>query len=157
MADFKAWIVKQPPSFYNENERVLHLQVADNYYFIAKEVLKGKKPGDVLRVKLGDWEVSPTEQQNNFFHKLLQLFIQSGMASTDNYDALKKYIKERYGVAPTEEYVFGKKEECLKSWRDYTKEERKQTISGLIALMMELGVQTKNPEFDSIILQFGGA
>jgi hypothetical protein len=115
---------------------------------------------------------SPTNKQNAAFHALCQTFWTSGLHSypAKSFKEFREYIKRDLG-AGAEYYVYVKKDSLLKgkskdkeeaireaaidrdghpvvwmklkSWADYTKRERTETIDRLIATMHQAGVQTK--------------
>ena len=113
-----------------------------------------------------------TSQQNKLFHKLITLWQTSGCCSyTGNLKEVKDYIKRDYGEG-FEYYIYAD-DACrlvkvkdfydvpksirddhdringkLLSWADYTKVQRKNCISNVIAVMIESGVNSK--EFDEI-------
>ena len=123
--------------------------------------------------------ITGTSQQNKAFHALCQEYHRSGLHSYSNSfttfrDEIKKYLGagfESYVYATIEnnkanlekantyeeipEYirkdpdlkrmVMGR----LKSWSDYTKKERRETMDRLISEMRQVGVSTK--KFDEII------
>jgi hypothetical protein len=110
--------------------------------------------------------------QGRAFHSLLQTFWASGLHSyiAKSFQEFKDYIKRDLG-AGAEYYVYVKKDGLLraktkdrdeavqeaavdrygrpvvwmrlKSWADYTKKERTETIDLLISEMHQVGVQTK--------------
>ena len=96
-----------------------------------------------------------TEKQNRVFHALLQEYWASGCHSYNvtNFEDFREVIKLNLG-AGVEEYTrfvtaFGTKRKepvtdyRIKSWADYSKKERKETIDRLIAEMHQAGVKTK--------------
>jgi len=109
---------------------------------------------------------TPTQRQNKAFHALVQEYWTSGAHSypAKTFGEFREYIKRDLGAgfesfvyatpdgikkAATREeippeynnarYAVGK----LKSWSDYTKKERTETIDRLIAEMIQAGVNSK--------------
>jgi len=109
----------------------------------------------------------PTEQQNRAFHALLQEFWVSGCHSYNakDFDQFRDFIKRDLGagferfkyVEQTDQglrWGNAKKREdipktaplmagILKSWSDYSKKQRKETIDRLISTMIQCGVDSK--------------
>jgi hypothetical protein len=113
-----------------------------------------------------------TSRQHRAFFALLQCFWTSGLHSypAKSFEEFRDYIKRDLGVG-AEYYVYVKKDSLLKgkskdkeeavreaavdkdghpvvwmklkSWADYTKRERSETIDRLISTMHQAGVQTK--------------
>jgi hypothetical protein len=114
---------------------------------------------------------TPSNRQNSAFHGLLQIFWASGLHSypAKSFQEFREYIKRDLG-AGAECYIYVKKDGLLrakskdrdeavqeaavdrygrpvvwmklKSWSDYTKKERSETIDRLISEMHQAGVQT---------------
>lgn len=98
---------------------------------------------------------TPTENQNRCWHSLLLEYWNSGCHSYNakSYPHFRELIKLYLG-AGVEKYrdlvdAEGKPAAVpvvryrLKSWRDYTKQERTSAIQNLINEMLQAGVQTK--------------
>ena len=106
-----------------------------------------------------------TQAQNKAFHALVQEFFKSGCHSYNckTWLELREYLKRDIG-AGFESYVYAdetgihkvkNKEEIpegvplthtlgkLKSWANYPKTERRNTLDNLISMMHQSGVQTK--------------
>ena len=102
-----------------------------------------------------------TLRQNDTFHALLQCYWESGCHSYNarNIPEFKIEIKKYLGVGKEQFYNHYDKDGNplkvpelmwrLKSWGDYTKKERKETISRLIAEMETVGVDT--PKYHEIL------
>jgi len=110
--------------------------------------------------KVGCWynaepAAEGTEAQNNAFHALIQEYWVSGCHSYNarSYEHFRAMIKLYLGAGmekfcnlanadgtPCPE---GREDWRLKSWSDYTKRERQETISRLIAEMIQAGVHAK--------------
>ena len=129
----------------------------------------GKYTGDTL--KIGEYyHVEPaatgTDAQNKTFHALVQEYWVSGLHSyqAKTFDEFRNYIKRDLG-AGFEEYSYitpdGKRKKSrarpeevmifdgepfvfgrLKSWADYSKKERRETIDRLLAEMYQAGVNS---------------
>jgi hypothetical protein len=99
-----------------------------------------------------------TEKQNRAFHALLQCYWASGCHSYNarNFEHFRALIKLYLGAGmekfcnvanadgtPCPE---GRSDYRLKSWADYTKKERKETIDRLIAEMEQAGVNSAKYE-----------
>jgi len=102
-----------------------------------------------------------TENQNRAFHALLQCYWASGCHSYNarNFLHFRALIKLNLG-AGAECYTSlvnpdgtpnpeGRRDYRLKSWRGYTKKERRETLDRLIAEMVQAGVNGK--KFDEIL------
>ena len=114
--------------------------------------------GDAL-VPGEEYEVKPhnegTEKQNRAWHALLQEYWASGCHSynvinaQDFREAIKYYlgagVEPFYRTVDTNGRRLDKPiiDYRVKSWKDYTKKERKESIDRLIAEMHQAGVQTK--------------
>jgi hypothetical protein len=115
---------------------------------------------------------SPSNAQNKAFHALCQCFWTSGLHSypAQSFEEFREYIKRDLGMG-AEYYVYVKKDGLLraksksreeavreaavdkagspvvwmklKSWAEYSKVQRTETIDRLIATMHQAGVQTK--------------
>jgi hypothetical protein len=132
----------------------------DGYY-----VESGDAPevGRKYALELAD---TPTQRQNKAFHALLMEYWVSGAHSyiAKNYEEFRDFIKRDLGAGfclyhwfywDGEKIVKGKCKnrsdipKCaeiigkLKSWSDYTKKERTETIDRLIAEMIQAGVNTR--------------
>jgi len=134
-------------------------------------VLSGDAPEQGRKYALEDIAAGTTAQ-NNAFHALVQEFFRSGCHSYTcaSWQELKDFIKrdmgvgydkyfvatpdgakktstseeavallKSYGITDIKKYCFGN----LKSWSEYTKNERKKTMDLLISTMMQAGVNTK--------------
>lgn len=109
---------------------------------------------------------TPTQRQNKAFHALVQEYWTSGAHSypAKTFGEFRDYIKRDLGAGfclyhwfywDGEKMVKGKCENRdgipagaeilgkLKSWSDYTKKERTETIDRLIAEMIQAGVNSK--------------
>ena len=96
-----------------------------------------------------------TDRQNKAFHALLQEYWRSGAHSYNakNFAHFKKIIKRQLGAGVEAYYetintdtgelletpVIKKR---IKSWADYTKKERKETIDRLISEMLQVGIMS---------------
>jgi len=104
-----------------------------------------------------------TAAQNKTWHSLLQVYWSSGCHSykARSFEHFRALIKLFLGAGmekfcnlvnidgtPCPE---GREDYRLKSWRDYTKKERMETIDRLIAEMIQAGVNTK--KFNEILDQ----
>ena len=138
----KATIITGQPNF--KQGKVLHLAFRDRWHELALNALKNCKLGDVVDVEVRPWSDKGTDLQNRFFHPLLREYIKSGLAPVTNFDHLKLYIKNVYGVPPVNVTVAGENMQYVKSWSAYSKRERMQTISGLIDEMLNAGVSCDN-------------
>jgi hypothetical protein len=102
-----------------------------------------------------------TDKQNKAFHALLQEYWRSGCHSYNarSFEHFRALIKLYLGAGmekfcnvvnvdgtPCPE---GRSDYRLKSWADYSKKERKETIDLLIAEMIQAGVNTRH--FDEIL------
>jgi hypothetical protein len=96
-----------------------------------------------------------TDRQNRAFHALLGEYWKSGAHSYNakNYDHFREIIKLNLGAGVERYYSLIDDDGTIlqsprikwriKSWGNYTKKERKETIDNLIAEMHQAGVQTK--------------
>ena len=116
-------------------------------------------------IKPGKYEIilqeTPTEKQNAAFHALLQCYWASGAHSYNarNFSHFRALIKLYLGVGMELFYNVinedgtlcpgGRKDYRLKSWADYTKKERKETIDRLISEMIQAGINSR--KFDEIL------
>ena len=119
------------------------------------QILDNKVIGS--NVKAGFYNIEPadagTENQNRVFHALLSEYWRSGCHSYDakNFPHFRELWK-LYEGAGAEKYfdiVDESGNPCepiikyrVKSWRDYTKKERKDAIDNLINRMVESGVNS---------------
>ncbi len=132
-------------------------------------VLNGHAPEVGKRYVLEEAETS-TSEQSRAFHALLQEYFKSGCYSwpVDSFESLRDMVKRDLG-AGFERFVYWDGEKVadakayedipeairngknlhnlcrgrLKSWTDYTKKERSETIDRLIAQMDTSGVNSK--------------
>jgi len=125
----------------------MYIEIIDNQRYIG------------INIKPGKYEINLCEegtiQQGRCWHGLLQEYWVSGCHSynANNFNDLKDAVKYYLG-AGVEEYQRtigsdGKRLEYpitdyrLKSWADYTKKERKESIDRLIAEMHQAHVHSK--------------
>jgi len=103
---------------------------------------RGRFIGDDLRAGqhyTAEPASSGTGAQNKAFHALVAEYWRSGCHSYNVYsakdfkDAIKYYLGAGLDESTGE----------VKSWADYTKKERTETINALISEMHQAGVQTK--------------
>jgi hypothetical protein len=99
-----------------------------------------------------------TDAQNKTFHALLQCYWASGCHSYEarNYEEFKELIKSYLGAGIEEFCNFanadgtpcpkGRPDYRVKSWRDYSKKERRMTIDNLISEMIQAGVNSEHFE-----------
>ena len=96
-----------------------------------------------------------SDRQNKAFHALIQEYWRSGCHSynANNFMHFRELIKLELGAGVEKYYSVvdgeGKKLDKpviryrIKSWADYSKKERKDSIDRLIAEMIQAGTQTK--------------
>ena len=96
-----------------------------------------------------------TDAQNRTWHSLLQEYWRSGCHSYNarSFEHFRALIKLYLGAGTEKFYSLvnvdgtlcpeGREDYRLKSWADYTKRERQDSIDRLIAEMMQAGVNTK--------------
>ena len=102
-----------------------------------------------------------TEKQNKLFHSLVQEYWASGQHSYNarSFQHFRALMKLFLG-AGMEEFCNlinedgtpcpeGRADYRLKSWANYTKKERRETIDRVIAEMVQVGINTK--KFDEIL------
>ena len=127
--------------------------------------LSGDAP-EVGRKYLLEDATEGTQAQNRAFHALVQEYFTSGCHSYNvkTWLELREYIKRDLG-AGFESYVYADESGIhkvktldeipesvplshklgkLKSWANYTKNERKKTLDRLISEMIQAGVQTRH-------------
>jgi len=104
---------------------------------------------------------NPTEKQNKTFHALCQEYWRSGCHSYNakSFEHFRALIKLNLGaglekyktLVDTEGRLYSEPviSHRLKSWADYTKKERRETIDRLIAEMHQAGVTTR--KFNEIL------
>jgi len=133
-------------------------------------VLSGDAPEQGRKYSLEDTETG-TAAQNKAFHALCQEFYVSGCHSYNcaSWLELKEYIKRDLGAGfasfvyadetgmhevktqsdipagTPSTHMRGK----LKSWADYSKKERRETMDNLISTMIQAGVKSR--KFDEIL------
>ena len=93
------------------------------------------KYGCEVNVKISRPVKPGTEEQNRAMHALLTAYYVTGMHSApEGYtlDAFKVYMKLRYGPVYQIE-IDGQNVRVPKSWSDYSKDERREFIDGLIS------------------------
>jgi len=111
---------------------------------------------DYVHLTISPLGYTPSERQNRMFHGLLSLWWRSRLSSYDTYDEMRTSIKARYGVIryllvqgdkwrsltdkDSTEHLGGWKFPWLVSWADYSREQRRKTIDGLIADMEASGI-----------------
>jgi hypothetical protein len=82
-----------------------------------------------------------TNPQNRAFHALLTEYYKTGLHSAPERYTLgefKIYMKLMYGPTPYELEYNGRTVQIPKSWKDFTKAERRQTIDGLMAEIFQV-------------------
>jgi len=113
-----------------------------------------KKYGCVLHVKIAK-PISPgTEAQNNAMHALLTEYYKTGMHNSPEGTTLaefKNIMKAQYGPQIIIDHK-GEKYKILKSWADYTKQERTDFIEGLLSEIHQSGAYTESIKIQEIIL-----
>lgn len=105
-----------------------------------------------------------TEKQNRLFHKLLQIYWASKYHNTDakNYYHFRELIKLSLGAGVEKYYsildengkkILPKVQYRIKSWANYSKKERTETIKNLISEMQQCFFNTGYylKEFEEII------
>jgi len=107
--------------------------------------------GDPIKVTIERWSEHGTGAQNRLFHKLLGIYQKSGDSSFDDIQDLKDYLKHTFGGSGEMMYINGKPFfHGLKSWSQFTVKQRRDTIDGLIGLMLEAGI-----DIDTYVTQWG--
>jgi len=111
---------------------------------------------DYVQLSIHPLGHKPSDRQNRMFHGLLSLWWRSRLSSYDTYDEMRTSIKARYGVIryllvqgdkwrplaisePAERYK-GQVVPWLVSWSEYTRDQRRKVIDGLIADMEASGI-----------------
>ena len=125
----------------------MRIQIINDSYYIGENI----KPGEYEILSYD----TPTEKQNRLWHALLQCFWASGChsynaKSFNHFRALMKLylgagMEKFCNVVDVDGKPFpqGRTDYRLKSWADYSKKERQETIDRLIAEMHQSQVQTK--------------
>jgi hypothetical protein len=136
------------------------------------------KYASAIPLKTGEYydaepAMTGTDAQNRAFHALLQEYWSSGMHSypSKSFEEFRDCIKRDLGagfseyvyitrngkrakskelpvdymVYEGEKFLFGK----LKSWADYTKKERRETIDRLLSSMYQAGINSR--KFEEIV------
>jgi hypothetical protein len=143
-AEFKAYPEKTPnsPPFFKGG---------DYLTFRVDDLFQGKTRGQIFAMKLGigepvkvtfeRWSEHGTDAQNRLFHKLLSDYQKSGNSSFDTIQDTKDYLKHTFGEVGEMMYINGKPFfNGLKSWSQFTVNQRRKTIDGLIGMMLECGM-----------------
>ena len=127
---------------------------------VLKILITAKNTFTGADLKIGSWynaepAAEGTLAQNSTFHSLLTEYWRSGCHSYNvtKYEDFRDCIKRDLGAGfetYTRDYTRSGKpcdpftDSRLKSWSDYTKKERMETIDRLIAEMHQAQVQTKH-------------
>lgn len=123
------------------------------------------KYGGYVTVELSLPHKIGSEEQNRAWHSLIREYWLSGCSSYQSYEDMRDSLKLKVAGADSYIYLTDKQHtvktlndipkgaryiEIPKSWRDFTRDERKDVIDFTIKEMIEAGVNSK--KFDEIIL-----
>jgi hypothetical protein len=113
------------------------------------------KTGNLVNIKISKPETPGTDRQNKAAHALLTAYYITGLHSMPEGtpEDFKNYMKCQYGVKYEVE-IKGQKYTVLKSWADYSREERMTFIDGLISEIHQSGAYAESEKIREIINGF---